>query len=400
MIVTVEGEINTDGITGTASNVYFDEELQGPVVGLTVNSDGTQLTFTVFDVTVIADRSSTIFEDTSFDTLANNDLVEISGSVNSLGDIIATRIENNGPFISDSSAIELKGMVANASSTSFVLGNFTVNFDGTTDVSDLEGGTISNGLLVEVRGTLNGTTITADEIESETDVLTQFSTSQVPLTIEGVVTNFTSTSDFEVLGIPVDASAAIFEPTTLSTSITLDTVVYIEGSFNNGVFVATSITAEEGNIEIHAPVQAVDTINRTITLGLVNGSIIATLNNDTLLEDQTDIVANLTINDINVNDFLQVEAYQSGSQIIATDIRRDELDDQLLQGPVEVIVPNVSLSVLGITYPVDVNTQYEDINENVLTAIDFYNSISVGDLIKINDDEVSDGTANEVEFEN
>lgn len=62
MKVDVMGTINADGVTGTATSIDFDEELQGPVSDITVG-DGQTRSFTVLGSTVIIDSNDTNFDD-------------------------------------------------------------------------------------------------------------------------------------------------------------------------------------------------------------------------------------------------------------------------------------------------------------------------------------------------
>ncbi|MBE9564781.1 MAG: hypothetical protein IMF17_06000, partial [Proteobacteria bacterium] len=56
MIVKVDGSINADGITGTATSIRFDDELQGPVsapageTNIIYDIDGVTGTFTVLGI--------------------------------------------------------------------------------------------------------------------------------------------------------------------------------------------------------------------------------------------------------------------------------------------------------------------------------------------------------------
>ena len=402
MVVNVEGTINSDGITGIAATVTYDDDVQGPVSGLSLSNDGDQLTFSVFGITVIANRATTVFDDVTFATLANNDLVEVSGLVNSLGDLIASRIEKKENFIADSSEIELKGIVSNASLTSFTLaGVYTVNIDGATDLSDLPGGSVTNGLQVEVKGTLNsgGDTITATRIKDEDDFFGSANNNNIEVSLEGIIANFNSSADFEVAGIPVNASSALLIPASLVLRNNLP--IEVEGNIVNGVLIATEIEIEEGSIEISAPVQSVNLSSNTITVIFAGAQTIdVQINNQTRLDDGTGIEEVLTLDEINSSDFLEISAYQeSNGDVIATEIKREDPDGQALQAPVESVTNGVNITLLGVTFPVDGATDYENANDLPITAIQFFDNVTVGSLVKVKDEEPADGTADEVEFE-
>ncbi|NOQ70091.1 MAG: hypothetical protein GQ573_08295, partial [Gammaproteobacteria bacterium] len=65
MIVQVSGAINEDGVTGTATGISFDDQLQGPVLGLAPLdplADNITREFSVLGINVIIDSSSTTFD--------------------------------------------------------------------------------------------------------------------------------------------------------------------------------------------------------------------------------------------------------------------------------------------------------------------------------------------------
>jgi hypothetical protein len=57
MVVLVTGTVDDDGITGTASRVVFDQEVEGPVQTIERDQDGDSMLITVLGVSVIAERN-------------------------------------------------------------------------------------------------------------------------------------------------------------------------------------------------------------------------------------------------------------------------------------------------------------------------------------------------------
>ncbi|MCW8942993.1 MAG: DUF5666 domain-containing protein, partial [Gammaproteobacteria bacterium] len=122
MIVQVSGTINADGITGNATNIRFDDQLQGPVTGpITYDADRVTASFTVLGVNVIIDSGSTSFDIDGdlpastvfdFDSIAEDNNVEISGFFDSSGNLIATRVELKDITFDTSSIIEIEGRIS------------------------------------------------------------------------------------------------------------------------------------------------------------------------------------------------------------------------------------------------------------------------------------------------
>jgi len=399
MVVRVQGTVDDSGTRGTASKVEFDDDVQGPVSGpIVADPDGLSKTFTVLGVGVRADSTKTVFDGVGFDTLAVNDWVEVSGFFDGAGELQATRIEKKGDFQPNASEIELKGTVSGLSGTSFTLGSFTVEFGG-ADLSRVPGGVITDGLAVEVKGTLAGTTITASRIAQQDDL---FGDDEAKVSLEGIVSNFVSNSSFTVAGQAVNASAAIFEPAGLVLADGVE--VEVEGPIVAGVLQAVKVEARGGNIKLEARVSAVNTPPGTLTLQFVPGTLTVVVDSRTTLRDDTGVDDSLTLSEIVATDFLEVEAFRDDSTgaLIATEIRRDTLDDDSLQGPVDACVADTSVTVLDLTYTLLAGTTaYQDQNDAPINGADFCTGANTGGFfVKIRDDLAPDGIADEAELEN
>ena len=398
MVVRVRGTVDDTGTRGTADAVEFDDDVQGPVSGpIVTGPDGLSKTFTVLGVSVRADSTKTVFDGVGFDTLAVNDSVEVSGFFDGAGVLQATRIEKKEDFQPSLSEVELKGTVSGLSGTRFTLGSFTVEFAG-ADLSRVPGGVISDGLPVEVKGTLNGTTITASRIAQEDDL---FGDDEAKVSLEGIVSNFVSNSSFTVAGQAVDASAAIFEPAGLTLADGIE--VEVEGPIVAGVLQAVKVEARGGNIKLEARVSAVNTPPGTLTLQFVPGTLNVVVDSRTALRDDTGVDDSLTLNEIVASDFLEIEAFRDDSTgaLIATEIRRDTLDDDSLQGPVDDCAADTSVTVLGLTYTLlAATTEYQDQNDLPIDGTAFCNGANTaGVFVKLRDDLAPDGIADEAELE-
>lgn len=392
MVVTVSG--TTTGNTGTASSVIFDDDLQGPIAAISANADNSVKTLTILGLSVEADRLSTVFDDITFDTLAVNDVVEVSGFTRSDGVIQATRIEGQGAFQAGISEIEIEGQVSNLFGTTFQLAGFTVNAAG-ADLSDLQPAPLSNGLNIEVRGTLMSTTIIANRIELEDG---PFDDDEGNVELEGIITDFVDNGNFRVFGQLVDASNAQLQPANLV--LQNDLMIEVEGSVVNGVLIANEVEARDGEIELEATIQALDlsSTGGTITLAFATGNLSLTVNSQTELDDETDTFDPITFTNLRVGDFIEVEALQNDGDLIATELQLANADDQRLQGPVDSFITNTSITILGLSYST-VGANFEDINDTSINATTFFNQLSVGDVVEITDNTPANGIADEVEFE-
>jgi len=408
MVVTVTGNLDSAGsTTGTADTVVYDNDIQGPVTGLNdptcVNMvcDGLVWQFTIMGQMVEVSSAGTVFEDEvvgtafNFNTIANDDNVEVSGFVDQNGVLQATRVEKK-----TGSEVELKGAVAsydpiggaaNMGSFTLALGTITVEIDGNTKPVTIPGG-ITNGIQVEVKGSLSGTTITATEIELDDDGLGDDLNS---VSLEGIVTGFTDiNSTFMLAGQEVDASSASFEPSSLLQTLADGDKIEVEGDIVNSILIATEVEARGGEVVLHATVSNVS--GSTITMSYSTGTVPVLVDNKTSFKD------GLTLNVIVNGDFLEIEGYQdSAGNVIASQVKKSSsVDNDVLQGPVDApLSGGGSITVLGIQYILDITTNFSNENEQSQSNGQFFASLNVGDTVKIEDEVTADGVADEVEPE-
>jgi len=398
MVVTVKGTLSADGINGTANEIVYDDDVQGPIQQDSIVEIDQTKTISVMGIQVSVNRISTVFENTDYGSLTGGDLVEVSGFFDSAGILHATRIEDKG-----GNEIEVKGTVGNF----LGLSTFELYVDYSPNPDpyrvDFTASTLppllGSGESVQVKGTLAGAVITATQVEREDDGFEDVDKAS----IEGIVTGFNGIDDFLVAGQRVDATAADFSPAGL---VIVDGMqIEAEGPIVSGVLQASKVEARGGDIEAGATVESVDMDAGSITLAFVSGSLTLRVDSQTILRDDTDVADPLLLTDLGPGDFLEIEAYADDSgNLIATEIRRDETGDDLLQGTVESCSANM-LTILGIGFGLeDGVTSYEDQGEtgSIDTAAEFCAQAGVGTLVQVIDKlsgSGPDGVADEAELE-
>lgn len=394
MVVLVTGTLNEDGATGTADRVEFNNAVQGPVESITLSADGNAALIQILGREIIVERVATVFDAVNFNSLAVGDLLEISGFPEAPQRLRATRVERLSAFVPGDSEIELNGVVTRLSGTLFELNDVVVDFSA-ADLSQLRDGNISQGLAVEVRGTLENGTVLAERIRDRNEITRDLS-DDAEVSIQGNVSDFSSLAMFKVNGVSVDGSDASLEPENIS--LDNGSLVEVEGFWRDNVLIAREIEARRGTIKIEASVGRIDTANAAIVMQLFGGTIPVAVSARTLLDDSTDQSDPFTLRNIAVGDFLEIEALFVRGTLTASSIERDEVDDDVLQGPVEDFTPGVDITVQGITYSTR-GTQFEDQTDRPISSESFYSQLKIGDLVKIKDEEIADGNADEVEFE-
>ncbi len=413
MIVRLEVETENGVFNGIALSVVYDDEIQGPVTNVIIDpTDPTQKIGTVFGQTVTFDETSTIFENTSFAGIGNevnlvlSDVIEVSGFRASETEIIATYVRFIEDLNPESTEVELRGLIKNLAGvppdqtfmvdgTGITVGNMTV--------LDVPGGVLVEDLNVEVKGFIQtNLSVLAEKIEFEDE---DFGTDVDDVSLQGVIADFQGLDDFKIDGQQIDASMASLSPSNAAGLLGDGVEVEVEGDIVGGVLMADELELREGETKLKSWVSFVypDNTGFEVNYTGLPGSIVIHTNAQTLFEDEGPLpqVPNLSVADLNIGDYVIVEGIESANEVTAEIVKRKDSmnpDDSELEGLVDAFVAETSITVLGITYSVDSDTEYEDASGTVLSTI-FFDQLGVGDLVEINDEVTADGIAEEVELE-
>lgn len=406
MVVNVNGTINPDGITGTATSIIFDDQLQGPVSGLTpatILATTTSATFTVLGTTVNIDRNLTYFDDATltFDNIADNDNIEISGFFDNSGVLIASRIELKETFVVGSSIVEIKGNLLTPDDITYTLNGLNISISGITDTDDFPNG-LSNNLLVEVEGTFDGiNTITARKIESEELELEDSSEFE----LEGYITDFNSFSgDFKINGIPVNANDATLSPSTIILGN--DLKVEAEGRIEEGKLIADELKLRGGDVKIAAYVSAINDDTFTVSPGDGLSAITIALGAETEMKDETNETESLNITHLSVGDFVEIEGFATGFDSVTAEqvkiVDFNETDGIEVQANIQETDDDGAITLLGVKFFIDGATVFKDSDDTSFTGSDpenEFNTAAISNpLISVTDSN-SDGTAEKAEIE-
>ena len=398
-IVSVKGTINDDGTTGTADEVTFDDSVKGPVESI----DLALKQLVVLGQTVLISLDTSFddsFSPASLEGVSVGQIVEVSGQFDANGNIVATRIEPKPA----GTMFEVHGTVAglNTTAQTFNLNALVVDYSSAT-LDNFAGGQIAEGDFVEAKGmTLGGAgELLATKVELES--LLPGAVDGDRIEVEGFITRFVSAQDFDVAGITVTTTGTTTYVGGVAADLGLNVKVEVDGDLNaSGVIVATEVDIRRSKaVRVVADVDSVDATNNS----LVILGIPVTVDVLTRLEDKSDAdIDPLNLSNLNVGDYLEIRGseFPAGSgTILATILERDDPDTEtILQGFVDTI-NDPSVTILGVTIDTNGATIFRDINDNVISAADFFNQVTTNSLVKAKGSEASDTviTATEVEFE-
>jgi len=195
-IVTIKGTVDADGSTGTATQVTFDADLRGAVSGIDTSGQ---------DFTVLG-QTARITDDTLFDEsiqpaslggLHVGTVVQVSGTMNSVGEIVASRVD-----VADASAtLQVRAVASlDTSAHTFRINSLIVDY-GTVAPAD----GLANMRTVLVRGTLSSQgALLATRIQV---VGSLGAAANETGRIEGLITAFVSNNDFTIDGQRVTTDA-------------------------------------------------------------------------------------------------------------------------------------------------------------------------------------------------
>ncbi len=264
MMVEIDGaQMDHAAAMGKALRIRFGSEIVGPVGSV----DTAAGTLKVLGQSVQT-TANMVFDDSlggGLAGLAAGTVVEVHALYDAAGSrYIATRIEAEP----GAAFYKLRGVIANldTGTKTFTLGGEVINYGGLT-VADLPNA-LANGQRVRVR--LQTTQVAGQWVAVALRPGLRKIEDRDDAHLRGSITAFTSTTAFEVNGLPVDATTASFPDG--SAGVALGAQVEVEGKVANGILVASKVeldgrhAAERHGFELHGAISALDTTSSRFTL--------------------------------------------------------------------------------------------------------------------------------------
>jgi len=387
-VVRVEGAVDANGTTGTASRIEYNADVEGPVQSIDVAASRMVVVGQVVHV-----GPATSFDDRivprSLAGLATGDRVEVSGLVAANGEIAATRIERKAA----SASVDVNGTVSGVDSAArrLRIGQLLVDYSA-AQLDKFPSGQPANGDVVEASGQLSAAgVLLATRLERRSTSLGGTVNDKAEL--EGLVTRFVSITDFDVAGQRVVVTAGTSYEGGSAANLALNASVEVEGAFDAaGRVVAEKIEfRRNSNVEISARVEAVNASAGTVML---LGVTVRT-SSLTRYEDQSNAdVERFSLGDVRVGDWVELRAYVDGGGLVASLLERDDPEDRVeVSGPASsVAAPN--FSVAGVPVTTDARTEFRNKDGGSISAATFFATAS-GQVVKVRGSQVGNAVVAE-----
>jgi hypothetical protein len=380
MMVSVRGTLTVANQAMEANQIRFVDDAEGPVSALNRETNS----FIVLGRTILFDEL-TVFDDVTPETLANGNVVQVSGQWRSENRIQATHIERKAHAYQAGMRMEVKGEITslNLAARQFNLGSQVCDYSNA--VMELGGEQLANGMYVEVGSTqmMQGGDMLLDRVQArdrdqDRDHLCD---SDCDFEVEGYITEFASAVDFEVDGQPVmTTDSTVYVNGTVDT-LALDVKVAINGTLDtDDVLIADRIVFRLPSVvEIEADIESIETTNTAVTL---LGIPVATNEFTMFRDDSAAATPEFGFDDLAVGDRIESRAYIDDDNLIASRIERDDPDEDVtLKAPVDV-VERPAVTLLGVMVFSDENTVFQNAAKEVIDADTFFSIVAAGSLVK------------------
>ena len=374
MVVRVQGDIQKR----IASSVSFEEDVKGPADG-----PATGASFSVMGQTIITDPA-TLFNNTSLTAIAAGDILEISGLRNADDDIVASFVEKKTKPANVKS-YSLIGNVRNldTSARTFNIDDLSIDYNG-ANVNDLAAGHPVEGQLVEVKDEFKiyvpaSLALLATKVEPQ-NRLGNGAIAGAEVEIESIVTQVISASEFKMGDLQVQISSSTRFLFGTADNIIPGVRLEVEGVLDDsGVLQAGKIKFEDNDARIQARVDdvGVHATDGTVTLLGITVSITST----TDMEDKRDNVSSFSLTDIVGGDYLEIRGFiGANSAFVASELRRESNDSKVeIRGPVSSKALGAgTVTILGVTVNTNSSTEFKGLNDERLTASQFFDAIVKG----------------------
>jgi hypothetical protein len=355
-IVDINGSVNSDGKTGTATQVTFNGDVLGPVTQV----DTSASTFIVLGQTVRITASTLLdssIQPADITGLQSGTIVEVSGFADSTGVLVASRVDVKAT----TSQLQVKGIIQTLDTTGHT---FRINGLTVDDSSAVITGTLASGSTVLVQGTTvsSGGVLLATRIQV---FPSPRGTANEHADIQGIITTFTSSADFVVNGQHVTTNAAtnfVLHNVTLGPDVEVD----VQGQFDStGTLVAQQVRVRpQSQNLVSGAVESVMAASNTVT---ILGVTVTTSTSTEFQDESSQNVRGFSLANVQVGDFVEADGVEGPpGTLAAAALQRHNANGNgntrpVLRG-VALNLAQPNFTVLGVTVATTVQTKFSGVS--------------------------------------
>lgn len=356
-IVRITGSVDDDGIHGTAMKVEGETQLRGPIDSI----DLTAGVIVALGQTILINADTFYQNGLTPEELEVGNVIKVSSYTNEAGEMVATRIDVKNDITGNS--FGFSGTVTNLDTTAltFMINSQLVDYSQVT-LANLPMGTLENGMLVRVKGSLvEGVFVAIGNLRLSDLGFKHDDDDEHPDDVEvfGVVTNLVADTSFVLGDITVLITSSTEFEEGESTDLVNGLMVKVEGEWD----ASNNLIADEIKLK-YAPkinnrgaVEAIDLTARTFT---VNGATFEVTAETSFKDQSRSNVRFFDLEDLVLGDLIHVRGYSLAAtettpeRLIATRVERrnlsddDEHDDDDFGIEIEGIIEAVNGSTITI----------------------------------------------------
>ncbi|MBI5895120.1 MAG: hypothetical protein HZB24_03600 [Desulfobacterales bacterium] len=372
--VVVQGDISDDR-NGTALRVDAFYYVQGPVWQVE-QLDAQTVSLDVMGQTVYVDPQTTL-AGVTLTTLAQDMVLQVSGTLDALGAIHAGYIALAAESMTPDRTVAVKGLIQNLNSAEdrFQINDLIVDYSQVQDAAEL----LTEDGSIAVQGTLNDNVLIATALRRfETELFDSVEN----FSVDGFITADAGGGQWRMgpYRIRIDAATGFegMDPEDLTTGVR----IVVQGRLQARLLEAHRVKVTS-RVRMESNVAAVDVDNRTVTLDGMAGIFIR-LNILTHIHGGA-----LTLAGIAPGDHVRVFGqYREDGSVVAVDLFENLTDAQdarfILQGPVtEVAAPAFYLMGTEILTDANEDIDFYYVDSASLTADEYLSALAVGSLTRV-----------------
>lgn len=306
-IIKITGQINQDGLTGTANTVEFNNAFEGNIT----QTSQDDLSIEVLGQTIISTGTTLLHGFQQLQALQLDNIVEISAQRNANQQWIASSITLKQPvFKNGVSELSIQGRISNIDQRqqTFQIGKQVIFYGNVAQT--LVSGSLVNDIYIEVT---SSQALQNGQLIAKTMNIVNRSNhfpSGSELELTGYIDQFTSSSEFHVNGQAVVTLGSVKFENGQASDLKLNTLVEVEGTINQqGVLETEEVSikhkdgSDDDSEEREGVIDSINYDNQTFSI-LTDAFVVDS--STTIYEEVNDSEQSLRFSSLSVNDKVEV----------------------------------------------------------------------------------------------